>query len=93
MLIADIFDEELRDQISKRLDVYLKNLSNWKDLAALFKIKSKEEIKKLQETKTPSLSLLGVLAQLGVTVGEFKDSCCKIERFDIAEYVDKYLNI
>eukprot|EP00794_Sanderia_malayensis_P016101 gene16101-17722_t len=89
MSIADCFDDQLRDEINKRLDVYLKDLANWKDLAAVFRIRSQDEIKRIFQTKLPTLSLIDLLGQLKVSLGEFKNACCKIERFDIVELLDK----
>ncbi len=92
MTIAECFDDELKDKISKRLDVNLKGLSNWKDLAAVFRITSESELNKIRQTKLPTLSLLDLLSQLQVSVGEFKNACCKIERFDVVDCIDINLN-
>ena len=78
-----------RDQISRRLDVYLKGLSNWQDFARQFSVTDAKKLKALADTKAPSMNLLDIIAYKDVTIGEFKNACRNINRNDIAEYVNK----
>lgn len=91
-LILHCFDLYLRDEISKRLDVYLKGLANWKDLAATFRISDDEQIRFLIKTKEPTSNLLDVIAGNDVTVGQFKDALRKIDRSDVIDCINKHLN-
>ena len=86
-LILYSFDLKLRHDICKRLDVYLKGLSNWKDLAAAFLISDEQQIRNLIDTKEPTMNLLDVLSSQGITVGQFKNALRKIERYDVIDCI------
>ena len=79
---------QLTNEICKRLDVYLKGLPNWKDLAAVFRISDEQQIRNLIKTKEPTLRLLDVIAGQDVTVGQFKNALRKIERYDVVDCIN-----
>jgi len=87
-LILYSFDLKLRHEICKRLDVYLKGLSNWKDLAAAFLISDEQQIRNLLDTKEPTMNLLDVLSSQDITLGQFKNALRKIERYDVIECIN-----
>ena len=90
--ILECFTFELRHEIGRRLDVYLKGISNWKDLAGVFRIKDELELKSLLRTKEPTMSLLDIIAGQGVTVGQLKLALEKIDRRDVVNFIDKYIS-
>eukprot|EP00795_Rhopilema_esculentum_P010623 gene10623-19363_t len=90
--ILECFTIDLRHEIGRRLDVYLKGLSNWKDLAGVFRIKDEPELRSLLRTKEPTMSLLDIIAGQGVTVGQLKLALEKIDRCDVVNFIDKYLS-
>ena len=75
----------------RRLDVYLKGLSNWKDLAAVFRISDEQQIRNLLKTKEPTMKLIEVLSGQEITVGQFKNALRKIERYDVVECINNRL--
>eukprot|EP00112_Aurelia_sp_Birch-Aquarium-sp1_P007707 Seg1841.8 transcript_id=Seg1841.8/GoldUCD/mRNA.D3Y31 product="hypothetical protein" protein_id=Seg1841.8/GoldUCD/D3Y31 len=90
-LIIDCFDYNLREEIGNRLDVYLKKLSNWKDLAAIFGITTQSDLRQISDTEHPTINLLDVIAGNDVTVGQLKGALKKIDRYDVIDCIDRRL--
>ena len=92
IFIAECFHFPLRIAISKRLDVYLNEVSNWKDLAKIFKLSDRRYTDYLYATRQPSFVLLDDLSARNVSLAQFKKACIMINRLDIVHEIERILS-
>ena len=89
-MLADCLDVEAETSICKRLDVYLKGLSNWRDLGRIL-LGNEHYLNCISKSSQPTSILLNQLFELQITVGDFSAACKHVRRGDVLEDVRRAL--